>query len=156
MRHHDAIFYREELSADGALHIGYNTMDGEKSPMVVEPCISIVSTGEVVFDLWRSGLNGRVEAASADGFRLTVTDNYGRMKVVVDIALRSRTFRGMGNEETVRPLAALEGDLLKIAERARKERLAALSLTEPASFSLTAQVKLWLTGYSEPTLSRRD
>ena len=156
MRHQDAIFYRDELSADGALHIGYNTVDGEKTPMVVEPCVSIVATGEIVFDLWRTGLNGRVEAASADAFTLTVTDNYGRMKVVVDIALRSRTFRAVDNPAMVRPLAALEHHLMRIAERARKERLTALSLLEPAAFSMMAQLKLWLTGYSEPALSRRE
>src|SRR5688572_10561940 len=92
MKRPDAVFSREEFSPDGTLRIWYNYMGGEKTPTVVEPCVSLVSTGEVLVDFWRLGLNGTVGEFGSNTFSVTASDSYGLAVVVARVVVSSRTF----------------------------------------------------------------
>lgn len=111
MKHPDAIFSREETSPDGSLRICYITFEGEKSPAIVEPCVTMIATGEVLFDFWGSRLKGHLDGFDASGFRLTVSDNYNVVTLAVRVDIGARSFTIAADPTAPRPLSAIRDTL---------------------------------------------
>jgi hypothetical protein len=146
MKRPDAVFSREEFSPDGALCIWYNYMDGEKTPTVIEPCVTLLSTGEVLVDFWRLGLNGSVSDFTADTFTLTVTDSYGLAKIVARVEVSSRTFTLIDDATPARPLAVLRETLFWIVDRARESHASPATRPATTETSLFSKFTRWLRG----------
>jgi hypothetical protein len=133
MKHQDAIYSREEISRDGLLRVCYNYSDGEKSPLVIEPCITMTATGEVLLDLWRSGWNGHVEKFGTDQIQLRVSDRNQLKKILVCIDVHARTFTVADHSSQPQPLSIFRDVLFLILVPA-EERITTTPLR--ASFSL--------------------
>ena len=144
MKHDDAIYSREEVSPDGSLHICYNYMEGEKSPTIVEPCVTLVATGEVILDFWRTRLNGYLSEFKANGFQLKVSDNYDLTTVLLRIDVPSRTFVQVNDSAPARPLAVLSETVFWMVEHARTVRSAS-SPPAPSRPSLLSRLAAWMS-----------
>jgi hypothetical protein len=144
MKHRDALFSKEENSPDGSLHICYNYSEGEKTPTIIEPCVTVVATGEVLFDFWRTRLNGSMGDFSAKGFRLTVSDNYGVTTIVVRVDVGTKTFTLVNDSAAPRPLSVMSDALFWMIDRARNERTSASGSSEPPRLSLLSRLARWL------------
>lgn len=101
------VFGLEDASPDRSLRILYGYVDGPHAPLITEPRILSATTGEVLVDFWRSGIDGHVDAFSANGFRLTARDPFSSqtMTAWIDLNLRSFVLDGDGGQR--RPLPTL-------------------------------------------------
>lgn len=113
---HDA---REQLSPNGKWRVAYLQVDGEKSPLIVEPRITEVATGRVLIDMWRSSLDGSVHAFHELGFELTVRDPYGPTVVQASVDAAGHSFVIMGSAGGPRPLSELDAALSAMIGKAR-------------------------------------
>ena len=145
MKHSDAIYSREETSPDGSLHICYNYADGEKTPTLIQPCVTVVANGEVLLDLWCGILNGHIDDFNDHGFRLTVTDGYAMKAILVRVEVKSRTFILPDDPTRPKSLTTLDETLIGIALRAREERAAASS-SAPSHPSIISRLNHWVEG----------
>lgn len=143
MNHPGAVFSREETSPDGSLHITYNYSEGEKSPTLVEPCVTVIASGEVLFDLWRIRLNGHLDEFDPTGFRLTVSDNYQVATVRVRVEAGTKTFTLADDATGPRPLSTLRDTLFWKVDRLRQEREEGSSPRVKPPSTLLARLKAW-------------
>jgi hypothetical protein len=143
MKHPAAIFSREETSPDGSLHIFYNYSEGEKSPTIIEPGVTVIATGEVLFDFWGSRLNGHLDDFNATGFRLTVSDNYNVTTILVHVDVRAKTFTLANDPAAPRPLSTLCDTLFWIVDRVRTEREKASSPRPKSHPSFISRLRGW-------------
>lgn len=143
MKHPGAVFSREETSPDGSWLITYNYSEGEKSPTIIEPCVTVIATGEILFDFWRIRLNGHLDEFDAAGFRLTVSDNYQVATVRVRVDARIKTFTLADESTGPRPLSTLRDTLFWKIDRLREEREDGSSLLPKSPSNLLSRLKAW-------------
>ncbi|GEM_PF-4765147 len=113
-------FSHDELSPDGMFHICYGYTRRGHEALVIEPLISLSATGEVLVNLWRSGLTGWAESFNPEGFRLIVSDPYGTSHLEVAIDLKNRRFHLPTSQETSRPLHELRTTLIRHVAQVRR------------------------------------
>lgn len=115
-------FSHDELSPDGLFHICYGYTRRGHEALVIEPLISLSATGEVLVNLWRSGLTGWAESFRAEGFRLIVSDPYGTSHLEIPIDVKLRRFQWPNAKD--RPLVELRATLLKHVAQTRRNSAA--------------------------------
>jgi hypothetical protein len=141
----NAMYSREETSPDGTLHIGYNYVDGERSPLIIEPRVTVKATGEVLIDLWRCSVNGSIYDFSPGGFLLKITDPYGPTEILARVATGSRTFTVTGDPGQPKPLSILCETLLTMVDRARQAHRTSLTPPPLPQPTFLSRLKGWLT-----------
>ncbi|HRE80208.1 MAG TPA: hypothetical protein PLN52_04125 [Opitutaceae bacterium] len=89
------------------LRILYGYVDGLQAKLITEPRIVHSTTGEILVDFWRSGIDGHIDAFTPSSFRLTARDPVSSESVtaVIDLNLRSFLLDGDGGQR--RPLPTL-------------------------------------------------
>ena len=101
------VFGLEDASPDRTLRILYGYVDGPHAPLITEPRILHASTGEVLVDFWRSGIDGHVDAFTTSGFRLTARDPFSSETITATVDLNLRSFLLDGDGGQRRPLPTL-------------------------------------------------
>jgi hypothetical protein len=144
MKHPNAIFSREETSPNGALNICYNYSEGEKTPTIVEPCVTVIATGEVLFDFWGSRLNGHLDDFDETGFRLTVSDNYNVITLFVRVDIVAKTFTIANDQSAARPLSTIRDTLFWIVDGKKIEVEKAKIPNPKPRASFITRIKSWL------------
>lgn len=139
MKHGDAVYTREETSPDGTLNICYNHQEGEKSPTIVEPSVTVVATGEVIIDFWRTRLNGHLDDFRDNAFRLRVSDNYNRKEIVVQVDVASTSFTIDNSTDEPRPLSLLNDTLYWIIDLDRAGPAPIIDYSNSTEFSFLSQ-----------------
>lgn len=132
-----SVYSRDQTSPDGTLHIRYAYVDGERSPQIVEPRITLTATGEVILDLWRGCIDGSVDGFSPGGFRLTLRDPYGPTILVAIVDLASRRFAIEGEPGATYALASVSEVMGARIAVARDAFLAAHRAANPPAVPAT-------------------
>jgi hypothetical protein len=145
VKHPSAVFSREETSPDGSLQVCYNYSEGERTPTIIEPCVTVVATGEVLFDFWGTRLNGHVHEFTPTGFNLTVSDNYEIAQVMVHVDAKAKTFTTVNDPTPSRPLSAMADSLSLILDRMKKQRAKNTASQPERAASFVTRLRRWFS-----------
>jgi hypothetical protein len=93
IRKHGFVYVEETLSPDGATKVIYGYSEGEKSPLIIEPRVIDVATGEVLLDLWHLRFVGYVMFEGSNKLRVRVDDPQRQVTVCeAEVNVKEKTY----------------------------------------------------------------
>jgi hypothetical protein len=115
MKEFGFIYSEEIISPDGDLRVVYGYSDGEKTPLIVEPRVIDVSSGEVLIDLWRTYCTSAVEFGARGKIKIEVQNPHTQAIIcAADVDLADRTFSLARNLQKIEPLQLLRQIIIEL------------------------------------------